>query len=338
MTRDCAFATQDCSFRYRAAALLERGGRVLLVSSASHGALGLPGGAVRLDEAAADAARRELLEETGLQAAPVRLIALHECFFDTPAPAPAPRAHVVELVFLMRIEGEDAPLPPGNGDETPRWVAPDALEAVRLFPPALREWLRTRPTGIQHWITRENTPLSELLGADCCFTGGPVWFRYRAAVIAPEGDAVLMAHFTPENYDYAVGGGVYLDETAEDAALREAWEETGVRFDTDRLAVINESFFDGRGTLSGRRAHVLEVYFLMKPRGTTALHPPQGEDAGAHYLPIEMLDTTEHFPLFLRDYLRERPQTALHLVSRENEPPRPCPDTPAARPQPTDEG
>ena len=268
----------------------------------------------------------------------MRLIALHECFFDTPAPAPAPRAHVVELVFLMRPVGEEMPLPPAGGEEEPRWVALDALDTVRLFPPALRAWLRERPAGIQHWITRENAPLSELLGAECCFTEGPVWFRYRAAVIAPEPGEVLMAHFTPENYDYAVGGGVHLDETAEDAALREAWEETGVRFDTDRLAVINESFFDGRGTLSGRRAHVLEVYFLMKPRGTTALHPPQGEDAGAHYLPIEMLDTTEHFPLFLRDYLRERPHTALHLVSRENEPPRPCPDTPAARPQPTDEG
>ena len=45
MTRDCAFATEDCAFRYRAAALLEHGGHLLLMRSASHGSLGLPGGA-----------------------------------------------------------------------------------------------------------------------------------------------------------------------------------------------------------------------------------------------------------------------------------------------------
>lgn len=34
-----------------------------------------------------------------------------------------------------------------------------------------------------------------------------------------------------------------MGETAEDAVVREVYEETGVRYEIDRLAVIHENFF-----------------------------------------------------------------------------------------------
>lgn len=156
---------------------------------------------------------------------------------------------------------------------------------------------------------------------DCCLTTDDHWFRYRAAAIIVEDDHVLLNYYAPGDYYYSIGGGVHLDEEAEQAVLREVREETGVDYAVDRMVVINESFFDGQDTLQGRRAHVLEFYFLMKPRGI--MHLPPSREASVHWIPIADLPKVRHFPLFLSQWLSERPEGILHLVSRENDRPEP---------------
>ena len=78
---------------------------------------------------------------------------------------------------------------------------------------------------------------------DCCFTSYNNWFRYRAAAIIVEDSCVLLVGNEKEDYLYSVGGGVHMNEKAEDAVLREVLEETGVRYEIDRLAVIHENFW-----------------------------------------------------------------------------------------------
>ena len=85
---------------------------------------------------------------------------------------------------------------------------------------------------------------------DCGFTKESNWFRYRAAAIIVEDNCVLFAGNENENYLYSIGGGVHMGETAENAVLREVFEETGVHYEIDHLAVIHENFFDeSRGSL-----------------------------------------------------------------------------------------
>ena len=106
---------------------------------------------------------------------------------------------------------------------------------------------------------------------DCCFTFENNWFRYRAAAIIIESGSVLLASNEKSDY-YAVGGGVHIGETAEDAVIREVYEETGINYEIDRLTFIHENFFDGDGITDGLKCHEIAFYFLMKSRGTQVLN------------------------------------------------------------------
>lgn len=59
-----------------------------------------------------------------------------------------------------------------------------------------------------------------------------------------------------------------MGEKAEECVLREVYEETGISYETLRLAAVCENFFKGKGgKLEGLDCHCLEFYYLMKSRG-----------------------------------------------------------------------
>ena len=156
---------------------------------------------------------------------------------------------------------------------------------------------------------------------DCGFTKEELWFRYRAGAIIVEQDCVLFACNEREDYFYSIGGGVHHGETAEDAVLREVLEETGVRYEIDRLAVIHENFFnENTGSLKGLQCHEISFYFLMKPRGTQELRSnsmTQGVKEEMRWIPIKDLDQYKAFPTFLKDYLSKEHAGIEHIVTDE---------------------
>ena len=157
---------------------------------------------------------------------------------------------------------------------------------------------------------------------DCGFQKENNWFRYRAAAIIVEDGCVLFAGNANEDYLYSIGGGVHMNEKAEDAVRREVFEETGVHYEVERLAVIHENFFDGHGgSLDGLHCHEVAMYYLMKPRGTQKLHSDSYTYGGVkeemHWIPIENLDKYKAFPTFLKDYLSGSQEGILHIVTDE---------------------
>ena len=158
---------------------------------------------------------------------------------------------------------------------------------------------------------------------DCGFTKENNWFRYRAAAIIVENGCVLFAGNQREDYYYSIGGGVHMGETAEDAVKREVFEETGVNYEIDYLAVIHENFFDeSNGTLKGLNCHEISFYFMMKPRGTQELNSDSytfGVKEEMHWIPIEELDKHKTFPSFLKDYLSREHSGIEHIVTDERE-------------------
>lgn len=156
---------------------------------------------------------------------------------------------------------------------------------------------------------------------DCGFTQENKWFRYRAAAIIVENGCVLFAGNEKDDYYYSIGGAVHMGETAEDAVKREVFEETGVAYEIDHLAVIHENFFDeNQGTLKGMDCHEIAMYFIMKPRGTQELHSnshTQGVKEKMYWIPIAELDKYKAFPSFMQDYLRRKHVGIEHIVTDE---------------------
>lgn len=158
---------------------------------------------------------------------------------------------------------------------------------------------------------------------DCSFNKENNRFRYRAAAIIIEDECVLFAGNSLEDYYYSIGGGVFMGETAEDAVKREVYEETGINYEVERLAVIHENFFYGKGgSLDGLHCHEIEFYYLMKPRGTKELNSNSyvfGVKEEMHWIPIKDLDKYKAFPSFLKEYLSKPHDEIVHIVTHENE-------------------
>jgi ADP-ribose pyrophosphatase YjhB (NUDIX family) len=156
---------------------------------------------------------------------------------------------------------------------------------------------------------------------DCCFTNESNWFRYRAAAIIIENDSILLASNENSDYYYSVGGGVHMGETAEQAVIREVYEETGVIYEVDRLAFIHENFFDGNGIIEGKKCHEIAFYFLMKPRGTQEINSHSYCAEGKEYMtwiPIKELHKYKAYPIFFREKLLNMGSGIEHIVNMEN--------------------
>ncbi|MBO4679997.1 MAG: NUDIX domain-containing protein [Lachnospiraceae bacterium] len=126
------------------------------------------------------------------------------------------------------------------------------------------------------------------------------------AIIMKDGKVLMVGNTERPEYYYSVGGRVKFGETAEEAVVREVFEETGIKMEVDRLGFIHENYFYGdAGYNLGKLIYEISFFFYMKtPSDFEPVGMSYTEDAAEEYLCWLPLDCeTKFYPEFFRDEL-----------------------------------
>ena len=90
-------------------------------------------------------------------------------------------------------------------------------------------------------------------------------------------------------------------------------EETGIPYEIDHLAFVNECFFHGDGTLNEKECHVIEFYFLMKSKGKQEVH----SSSMTQGVREQDIDQYKALLLFFKEELTKNDHKIKHFVSDE---------------------
>ena len=86
----------------------------------------------------------------------------------------------------------------------------------------------------------------------------------RVGAIIVKENKILMVKNNRHNYYYSVGGRIKFGETAEEAIVREVYEETGTSLTINRLTCIHENYFYGDASSnSGKLIYEISFFFLL---------------------------------------------------------------------------
>lgn len=142
-------------------------------------------------------------------------------------------------------------------------------------------------------------------------------FNYRVGAIIIQDEKLLMVKNKYAPYYYSVGGRVKLHETAEDAVIREVFEETGLQMSIERLGYIHENLFIE--DVTKERFHELSMFFFMKGIDASSSFCASLTENGAeemlHWLPLNKLDDLYLYPEFFKEKLLHPSLSVEHILT-----------------------
>jgi 8-oxo-dGTP pyrophosphatase MutT (NUDIX family) len=239
-----------------AAIVFNDAGDVLLGRRADTGKWSVLGGIVEPDEEPADTVVREVLEETGVICAVIRMTGVYTT--PTLTYPNGNRARYVVTAFACRATGGV----PRVADDESLEVGYFPTEALPDLSPAHRQRiadalpyrpLSAKPGGMSPFL-RE---LRAKVGHDLLQLVGV------SAVVINERGHVLLVHAKETGRWMPVGGMVEPGEEPADAAVREVLEESGVQVAAEHLVGV----YDGPAVTygNGDRSHYVTVVFRCRP-------------------------------------------------------------------------
>jgi len=143
-------------------------------------------------------------------------------------------------------------------------------------------------------------------------------FVYRAAgIILVENQLLMIKHKDYPCY-YTVGGKVKFNESSEEAIIREMKEETGLDYEIERLAFVQERFFN----LDDREQHEIIFYYYIKENINTKKldhqYTDQGENEMMYLLDIDNIKDLNIIPEFFKNVHFDNINGIKHIISQEN--------------------
>ena len=142
------------------------------------------------------------------------------------------------------------------------------------------------------------------------------------AIIMKEGKFLMVGNVARPEYLYSVGGRIKFGETAEQAVVREVFEETGVKMEIDRLGFVHENYFYGDDDYNlGKLIYELSFFFYMKvPDDFNPVSSSFTEDDHKEYLRwIAPDEDIKYYPEFFREELTHPECTVKHFITDERQ-------------------
>lgn len=149
---------------------------------------------------------------------------------------------------------------------------------------------------------------------------GDGFINIRAGAIILRDGRFLMAGNPGNDYLYSVGGRVQFGETAEEAVIREVYEETGVHMEVDRLGFIEENYYIGDMNITkGKPIYEIDFYFYMKvPEIFEPVSNSVTSDQVKEYLEwVPIGSRRKMYPEFFTTELEHPMREVRHLVKDE---------------------
>jgi 8-oxo-dGTP diphosphatase len=222
--------------------LRDERGNILLQRRADFDIWGLPGGSLELGEDILSCARRELLEESGLMAGPLRLVGIYsEPYFDTVYPN-GDQVQQYTVCFEGRQQGGKLV---ADGIETRdlRFVSPHEIPAIGLpnfYQAMVEDALRGGPPAFSSPVTLPET-LDQIAAIRACIGHAPYIGVGSVGIVTDDQGRILVGHRTDDGTWSYPGGYANLGENAAYTVVREIQEETGLTVEPIRLMGIFSS-------------------------------------------------------------------------------------------------
>ena len=158
------------------------------------------------------------------------------------------------------------------------------------------------------------------MSQDLCIKIEDGILNIRVGAIILKDEKFLMVGNGQFDHLYSVGGRIKFGETAEEAIVREVYEETGVYMEIDRLGFVHENFFPGDSLVKkGKIVHEISFFFYMKVPNDFELKSNSFTDDGEpEYLKWITVDEPQKFyPEFFRTELKHPSHTVKHFVTKD---------------------
>lgn len=148
---------------------------------------------------------------------------------------------------------------------------------------------------------------------DISFEAGEEKFNYRVGAVILNDGKLLAMRDEDAPYYYLPGGRVKLGETAEQAVIREVYEELHVTAEIVRPLWLEQAFF--KEDVDGLRYHELCIYFLLDISNAGSLTNRdsfflmEGEISNSfEWLRFERLKYEYFYPAFLKEAIFHLPE------------------------------
>ncbi len=159
--------------------------------------------------------------------------------------------------------------------------------------------------------------MNEAPKIDMCLPCGDGIINIRVGAIILRDNHFLMVKNRTLDYFYSVGGRIQFGETAQEAVVREVFEETGAKMEIDHLGFIQENYFIADNpSLIGKEVYELGYYFYMKvPEDFEPICKTIAENGQTEYLEwISPHESKTVYPSFFKTQLNIKDTTVKHLI------------------------